>query len=449
MNNKWTLRMTAAILAALLAGPVQVNVAGAVPALPASFFGAVTNPFNSAPVPAGLTVAAIVNGAVVGQALTFSSGGLTVYRLDVNGDDPDTPQKEGGVEGEAVGLLLESRISQTGVWRGGTSTRLDLTWTPPASRPPVTSIIAPPPEPPAPLPATGVLVAPPPAEAPSAVQINIIGTAASLSRDASGRMLQEARIVVGTRGMAMTIQKGTLLSRGDGSPVTAISVQPVSANTPPLPPGRAVIGQVLNFLPAGLKLDPPARMTLDYSPLLLPPGIADLSAAYFSGTGWTPVKTVADKLASTVTFEVDRSGMFALLAGTVTPQSPPPAHSAAHPAPAASPPPAAAPAIPSLPPVAPVQEASPPRSDSPQRGPAAESPQRIAAPPPADPPASEAPAPREEVQGVAAPAAAATEPPSGPPAANWPLMGIIAALIALGGAFVVWRTWFYSGVARD
>lgn len=107
------------LLAALPARPAL-----AVPPLPADFWGYIT--INGSPAPAGTAVTATVNG-VTFPTTTFMDGGQALYLLSVNGDDTTTPATEGGSDGQTISFKVDgAAVSQTAVWRAGTSTRLDL-----------------------------------------------------------------------------------------------------------------------------------------------------------------------------------------------------------------------------------------------------------------------------------------------------------------------------------
>jgi hypothetical protein len=57
---------------------------------------------------------------------------ISVYSLDVPGDDPDTPEKDGGLSGDKVYFEIEYEelsvpMTETGVWNIGDYCDLDLT----------------------------------------------------------------------------------------------------------------------------------------------------------------------------------------------------------------------------------------------------------------------------------------------------------------------------------
>jgi hypothetical protein len=113
------------IVLSLVALALQSRVARPVLAFPPSqpyrAWGTVT--INGVPAPDGTEVTAWIGG--VQYALTASRNGGW-YAIDVPGDDPDTPTKEGGVRGEVVVFKVAGQAAMpTGIWQSG-SFRLDL-----------------------------------------------------------------------------------------------------------------------------------------------------------------------------------------------------------------------------------------------------------------------------------------------------------------------------------
>lgn len=99
-------------------------------------------------VPAGSPVTAFVYDGTTpvecGHAAVQMQDGQSVYAVAVNGDDPDTPAKDGAQDGEAVyfwvDVLGERRqAQQSGVWHSATTSRLDLTVAGPPATPTATA----------------------------------------------------------------------------------------------------------------------------------------------------------------------------------------------------------------------------------------------------------------------------------------------------------------------
>ncbi len=99
------------------------SIVSAIPLIPSDFWGTAT--INGYPAPDGLGVRAFING------VNYPNDGFTwggFYFIDVIGDDPDTPEKEGGIEGDNIVFIVDGHeAAETGVWHSGLSTVLDLT----------------------------------------------------------------------------------------------------------------------------------------------------------------------------------------------------------------------------------------------------------------------------------------------------------------------------------
>ncbi len=130
-------RLLAGLAVVLLLLGVWATPALAVLPLPSGFYGAVLDLSTGGPVPNGTAIVAKVGNLVVGQTSTFAFDGSQVYTLDVQGDDPDTPLKDGASAGDEITFAIFGvAVPQTGIWVGGTSVRLDLVRPPVALPPP-------------------------------------------------------------------------------------------------------------------------------------------------------------------------------------------------------------------------------------------------------------------------------------------------------------------------
>ena len=110
----------------------SATVVEAAPPLPSSFRGTVKwNNGNN--VPEGTTVSAWINGVQYAETQSQMDAGDSVYAIDVPGDDPETTEIEGGVEGDTVVFKVgDSTSSQTRTWYTGTDVELNLTAPPTA-----------------------------------------------------------------------------------------------------------------------------------------------------------------------------------------------------------------------------------------------------------------------------------------------------------------------------
>lgn len=105
------------------------RVAAQPPPLPATFYGTVT--LDGADAPEGTPVRALIDGMIVAETQVRRVVGPSVYVLDVPGDDPDTPQGEGGTAGALVQFEIGGVVAEpAGTWQEAASIELNLTATP-------------------------------------------------------------------------------------------------------------------------------------------------------------------------------------------------------------------------------------------------------------------------------------------------------------------------------
>ena len=99
---------------------------GEPPVLPSSFHGTVT--FNGANVPAGTEITAGHGGMIYARTTTIMYEDASYYSLDVPGDDPETPECEGGTEGEKLEFTIGGKVAThpPAAWHSGTNEALDL-----------------------------------------------------------------------------------------------------------------------------------------------------------------------------------------------------------------------------------------------------------------------------------------------------------------------------------
>lgn len=114
------------LLILALATSWTAGVVHAIPALPSGFYGTVKN--NGQNVPEGTPIQVSINGQVVGESPTMMYEGVSVYSIDVKGDDPDTQVIDGGKDGDSIQFIVGGvAANETGVWRSGTNTEQNLT----------------------------------------------------------------------------------------------------------------------------------------------------------------------------------------------------------------------------------------------------------------------------------------------------------------------------------
>ena len=123
---KDAIRITSVLVAAVVLLTLSPTAAEAVPPVPSSFYGTVK--LNGSNMPDGTKVSAWIGGVKYCETETETWEGDSVYFMDVPGDDPETPEKDGGVEGETIVFKIASYTAdQTGTWHSGTNVELNLT----------------------------------------------------------------------------------------------------------------------------------------------------------------------------------------------------------------------------------------------------------------------------------------------------------------------------------
>lgn len=108
-----------------------IAVAQQPPSLPCRFYGTVQ--VNLAYVTDGTLITATVAGAGTWTTVSIThtaSPDESVYVLDISSDDPLTPEKDGGVEGDAVSLTIRygsiDLAAGIGVWHNGIPQEVNL-----------------------------------------------------------------------------------------------------------------------------------------------------------------------------------------------------------------------------------------------------------------------------------------------------------------------------------
>lgn len=223
-----------------------------------------------------------------------------------------------------------------------------------------------------------------------------------LTVNASGVVTIAARLQDNTGTTVIDIAAGTILKAADGSVLSSISVTAPPA-VPDAPPGRVIL-VARDFGPDGATFSPPITLTIKFDPSQLPDGASeiDLVIAFRDGDNWVPLDTTVDTVGNTASAGASHFTTFALLAKA--PAATPPQPDAGE-SPVTIPPPV----TPTTPPAGVLipGEISPPES-----------------------PVATAPVP------LPSPESKPVAPPSGP---DWFLVvGIIAAVIMLGLAVVIW-----------
>lgn len=102
---------------------VSIFIYAVPPSIPATILGFI----NQGDAPEGLLLEARIDGQSYAETLSEKMGGSTGYTLVVPGDDPDTPEKDGGVSGDKVSIYVEDILAAETVWLpGGEQINLDI-----------------------------------------------------------------------------------------------------------------------------------------------------------------------------------------------------------------------------------------------------------------------------------------------------------------------------------
>lgn len=94
--------------------------------MPSSFYGNIQ--VDGANVGPGTSIKALIGNLVFAEARTLIYEGSSVFTINVPGDDIDTPEVDGGREGEEIFFEIGGLVAdQTGTWHSGTNVGLNLT----------------------------------------------------------------------------------------------------------------------------------------------------------------------------------------------------------------------------------------------------------------------------------------------------------------------------------
>ncbi len=125
MKTRVILTLVGVLCIALLLSQLGIDAA---PPRPASFYGTVR--VNGEFAPSFVTVEARIQGITYASRQVQVVGSEVVYAIDVPGDVPETPGKEGGTSGEIIYFWVSGlQCAQTQTWEEGKRARLDLTAT--------------------------------------------------------------------------------------------------------------------------------------------------------------------------------------------------------------------------------------------------------------------------------------------------------------------------------
>jgi len=114
------------ILLAIALTLLYILPAAAIPPQPAIVYGTVM--VGGAKVADGSQITAWINGVEYAETSSITYQGNSVYSLDVPGDDLDTPEIEGGREGDRIIFQIDGQqADQTATWQQGSNIESNLT----------------------------------------------------------------------------------------------------------------------------------------------------------------------------------------------------------------------------------------------------------------------------------------------------------------------------------
>lgn len=97
----------------------------AIPTMPSSVYGTVQ--VNGTNVPDGTLVEGMINGNVYAKCYTQTYQGESVYALDIPGDNTETVDQDGGLDGETIYFKIGGILSdQKSIWKSATNIRVNL-----------------------------------------------------------------------------------------------------------------------------------------------------------------------------------------------------------------------------------------------------------------------------------------------------------------------------------
>jgi HTH-type transcriptional regulator, competence development regulator len=132
--------------------------------------------------------------------------------------------------------------------------------------------------------------------------------------DANGNTTAQINITSTDGQVIMTIPLGTRIVDAQGNPVSNIYI--IVLNTPPPPPGYAMVGPAYDCGPDGATFTPAFTLTFTYDTADIPNGVSeeDLVLAYWVDDIWTMLTTTVNTVANTASANVAHFTPFAILA---------------------------------------------------------------------------------------------------------------------------------------
>lgn len=125
----------------------------------------------------------------------------------------------------------------------------------------------------------------------SNMKINLLGTESEIPVNSGGKILSDSEVISADGSITLSVDKGTSLLDSEQNPVQSIQVI-ISLDPPAAPENTVIIGPAYDFLPEGITIDPPTRITLSYNPAEIPQGTkeGDIYIARFYDGGWETMR---------------------------------------------------------------------------------------------------------------------------------------------------------------
>ncbi|MDD5509778.1 MAG: nitrophenyl compound nitroreductase subunit ArsF family protein [Dehalococcoidales bacterium] len=125
----------------------------------------------------------------------------------------------------------------------------------------------------------------------SHLKINILGTESEIPVDSGRKILSDSEVISADGSITLSVDKGTSILDSGQNPVQSIQVI-IGLDPPAAPENTVIIGPAYDFLPEGITIDPPIRLTLSYNPAEIPQGTkeGDIYIARFDDGGWETMR---------------------------------------------------------------------------------------------------------------------------------------------------------------
>ncbi|MDD5590682.1 MAG: nitrophenyl compound nitroreductase subunit ArsF family protein [Dehalococcoidales bacterium] len=121
--------------------------------------------------------------------------------------------------------------------------------------------------------------------------INLLGTESGIPVNSGGKTSSDSEVISADGSIALSVDSGTSFLDSSQNPVQSIQVI-ISPDPPAAPENTVMIGPAYDFLPEGITIDAPIRLTLSYNPAEIPQGTkeSNIYIARFDDDGWETMR---------------------------------------------------------------------------------------------------------------------------------------------------------------